>query len=280
LPADSKHLGDRETGISVLDVPSAQWQNRVIFKQPKQYDNIGQHIGTLEIGGVPAIGFDGSHDGPQISSLTMTPKFLLQQGDLVTWEVQLSRLVGNIYNDTSGIRLDMYDPISQQTIGSTAMVLIPPDKQDSVVVFTMQLPPSHYPADSVQLSIHIEGDAYDSGNRYYTAVHNILCDDPIAKSYSGEVRQQKQSHSQPSVEVFPQPAGKSMQITMHEVPHSDVYIALYDNLGRRVLQRRAQSSAAGSVRLNLDVSALQSGVYILRTVANGMTSGRTVSIVR
>jgi len=280
LPADSKHLGDRETGISVLDVPSAQWQNRVIFKQPKLYDNIGQHIGTLEVGGVPAIGFDGSHDGPKISALTMTPKYLLQQDDIVTWEVVVSRLVGNIYNDTSGIRLDMYDPISQQTIASSAMALIPPDKQDSVVVFTAQLPPSHYPADSVQLSIHIEGDAYDSGNRYYTAVHNILCDDPIAKSYRGEVRQLKQRPSTPAMQVFPQPAGNSMQVIMHEIPHSDVYIALYDKLGRRILQRRVQSSADGSVRLNLDVSGLQSGVYILRTVSNGMTSGRTISIVR
>jgi hypothetical protein len=277
---DSKHIGDRETAISVLDLPSGQWQNRVLFGQPKQYDNIGLHIGTLDVGGIPAIGFDGSNDGPRISALSRTPKFLLQQDDIVTWQVQVSRLIGNIYDDTSNVRLDMYDPISQQVIASSAAALLPPDKIDSVMVFTLQLPPSHYPADSVTLSINIEGDAYDSGGRYYTAVHNIFCDEAMPKSHREVGRQIAPRPRQAAVQVFPQPAGNSLHVTLHETPSSDVQVYLHDRLGRRVLHRTVHSNADGFARFQLDISGLRSGVYILRTECNGRASGRTVSIVR
>jgi hypothetical protein len=281
IPEWERHLGEKEVAISVLDAPTTAWQNRIVYKQPLLLDNQGQQLAVPDIAGIPYDGFDGSHDGPRIAELTMTPKLFLMAGDIVTWQIQVQRLPGNIYNDTSTVRLDMYDVVSQQIIESSVQILLPPDKLDSTFVLTVALPPSHYPGDTITVSVDVRGDAYDSGSRYYTAMQNIICvEEAMEKSPPREAPRTATAPGQPTLHVYPQPASGVLYLSMQAPPYTQAVVSMYDYLGRRVKRWTASVSGDGNLRLSTDISGLRSGVYECRVATEESTIRRIINIVR
>jgi hypothetical protein len=276
-----RHIGDKEAAISVLDLGGGQWQNRAVFGRPAIFDYQGLQVGVTDIAGIPYHGFDGSHEGPRISALTMTPKLFLMADDFVTWQVRVQRLPGNIYNDTSTVRLDMYDVVSQQIIESSVQILLPPDKLDSTFVLTVALPPSHYPGDTITVSVDISGDAYDSGPRYYTVTQNIFCvEESLEKAPYREVIRTETAPRQPNLRLYPQPASGTLHLSMQAPASTQAVISIHDLFGRCLRRLTTSVPGDGALRLSVDVSDLRSGVYECRVITEESTTRRMVNIVR
>jgi hypothetical protein len=64
--------------------------------------------------------------------------------------------------------------------------------------------------------------------------------------------------------VWPNPAAKLVNVRLHIVQAGEYEIALFDVLGRRVLQQRYRRAPSGAQDLALPLSGLRAGVYFVR----------------
>ena len=70
----------------------------------------------------------------------------------------------------------------------------------------------------------------------------------------------------------------AVQVELGEA--QDIRAALYDALGRRVLDLHDGAAPAGPLALRLDVSALAPGVYVVRVEGARTVRTQTITVVR
>jgi hypothetical protein len=272
-------VGEKEVLVSVLDEFDDTWQNSVRLEDVV-ISSQGQFLGRAANAGVPFAGFDGSHDGPPMSLLSMSEEILLHEQDALSWTVHVHRMPTNRYNDTTLFSVDMYDALDSTVIAGVGGILIPPGKVDTTFTVDILLPPSHYPAAPVRLSLDVSGDAYDNGLRYYTATKNIYSTSDVRKRTRRERERIPVVASTPSIEAFPQPATTTLQL-VHPVGRTvRATVSLHDYLGRMVRRIAADAGGDGMLRMQLDVADLRPGVYDCRITTEGRSTRRLVSIVR
>ena len=79
--------------------------------------------------------------------------------------------------------------------------------------------------------------------------------------------------------VYPNPASASATVAFTLEADAAVEVAVYDVLGRRVAEARAEHSA-GPGRESVDVSALAPGAYLVRVEAGGAVATRRLTVAR
>jgi hypothetical protein len=279
LPIDP-FVGEKEVLISVLDHSDYSWQNMVRIEDVEHYSQAGALLRRAANAGVPFAGFDGSHDGPPLSLLSMSEEIFLGEQDTLKWTLQVHRAPTNRYDDTTAFRVDMLDGLDSTVIASSISILIPPDKIDSIVTVAFLLPPSHHPAATVRLSLDVDGDAYDHGLRYYTATKNVFMTTGMQKRANRERDAAPLAPSTPAIEAYPQPAGTTLRLVQRLEPAVHATVTMHDCLGRILKSRSAEAGSDGMLRVLIDVADLRPGVYDCRITAGGRCSRRMVSIVR
>ncbi|MBR9977841.1 MAG: T9SS type A sorting domain-containing protein [Bacteroidetes bacterium] len=273
------YVGEKEVLISLLDTFDDTWQNSVLLGDVV-ISSQGQTLGRAANAGVPFAGFDGSHDGPPLSLLSMSEEILLHEQDALSWTLHVHRMPTNRYSDTTVFSVNMYDALDSTVIATVSGILIPPGKIDTTFTVDILLPPSHYPAAPVRLSLDVSGDAYDNGLRYYTATKNIYSTSDVRKQSRRERERVTVVASTPSIEAFPQPATTTLQL-VHPVGSTvRATVTLHDYLGRIVRRVAADGGGDGMLRMQLDVADLRPGVYDCRITTKGGTARRMVSILR
>lgn len=108
LPIDP-FVGEKEVLISVLDRFDDTWQNTVRIEDVEHSSQGGALLRRAANAGVPFAGFDGSHDGPPLSLLSMSEEIFLHEQDALSWTLHVHRMPTNRYGDTTTFRVDMYD---------------------------------------------------------------------------------------------------------------------------------------------------------------------------
>ena len=278
-PIPNPFVGEKEVLISVLDKFDATWQNSVKLEDVI-ITSQDQFLGRGANAGIPFAGFDGSHDGPPMSMLSMSEEILLYEQDTLSWTLQIHRMPTNRYSDTTVFRVDMYDSVDSTVIASGGTILVPPDKLDTTFTVVLPLPPSHYPAAPVRLSLDVSGDAYDNGLRHYAATKCIYSVSDIRKRPRRKLETAPVTAETQSFEVYPQPAGTTLQLIHHMEPSARATVTLHDYLGRICRRVTAVADGSGMLRTRLDVADLRSGMYDCRISANGQITRRMVSLVR
>lgn len=80
--------------------------------------------------------------------------------------------------------------------------------------------------------------------------------------------------------VVPNPCSAATTIHISLAERADVSLGLYDRLGRRALTLIDGVRAAGTHSLELDMSGLASGSYVLRLVAGDQSTTTPVTVLR
>jgi hypothetical protein len=272
-------VGEKEVLINLLDTFDATGQNSVRLEDVL-ITSQGQLLGRASNAGVPFAGFDGSHDGPPLSLLSMSEEILLQKEDTLAWTLHIHRMPTNRYFDTTEFRVDMYDALDSSVIASSAVIRIPPGKADSTFTVELVLPASHYPSAPIRLSVDVSGAAYDQGARYYSATKTVFMTTDISKQARQERDTDVAAKALPSVDVFPQPAGSTLRLVHRMAPDAHATVTLHDNLGRMLRRRTVDAGSDGLLRVELDVADLRPGVYDCRITSGESSVRRMVSIVR
>jgi hypothetical protein len=273
-------VGESEVLIHVLDLIDSTWQDRVRMEDVIHFSEGGVVIGRAGNAGVPFAGFDGSHDGPPLAVLSLSEEILLHEQDALSWTLHVHRMPTNHFFDTTAFRVDMYDALDSTVIAGSSTILIPFDKLDTTFTVALQLPPSHYPAAPVRLSLGVSGDAHDNGMRYYTATKHIYTTSDVRKRSHRNHEPAAVAAEAPSIEVFPQPAGTTLQLIHRMEAFARAIVTLHDHLGRLLRRVAAVADGSGVLRMRLDVADLRSGMYDCRISTNGRSTRRMVSIVR
>ncbi|MDX9760139.1 MAG: T9SS type A sorting domain-containing protein, partial [Bacteroidota bacterium] len=279
LPIDP-FVGEKEVLIGVLDRFDDSWQNAVRIEDVKHFSQGGAPLRRAANAGVPFAGFDGSHDGPPLSRLSMSEEILFDEHDALSWTIHVQRMPTNRYGDTTRFRVDMYDALDSTVITSSTSILIPPDKMDTTFSVDLLLPPSHYPATPVRLSLDVDGAAYNNGLRYYTATKNVFMTPGIQKRSSRERNSKPVAPATTDIEAYPQPAGTTLRLVHRLEASVRATVTLHDYLGRLLRRTSVQAGSDGLLRVELDVADLRPGVYDCRITAGDRSSRRMVSIVR
>ena len=80
-------------------------------------------------------------------------------------------------------------------------------------------------------------------------------------------------------EIFPNPSAGSVAFTYTLAEPSEVTLAVYDLLGRRVATLVKEPQSAGTHEVDWVGAALPSGPYVLRLDANGEVHTRRLTLV-
>ncbi|HLT48159.1 MAG TPA: T9SS type A sorting domain-containing protein, partial [Rubricoccaceae bacterium] len=82
------------------------------------------------------------------------------------------------------------------------------------------------------------------------------------------------------LEVHPNPIRGSAAVTLTLARPSEVEVAVYDVLGRRVAVLASERLSAGRHTLALEAGQLPAGVYVVRVEAGGVVRTRRITLVR
>ncbi len=72
-----------------------------------------------------------------------------------------------------------------------------------------------------------------------------------------------------TVSIFPDPLTVGSQLNLYQAPHAALTLQFFDVRGRLARERRIGSAGGRSVPLGNDATALESGFYLLRIIADG-----------
>jgi hypothetical protein len=102
---------------------------------------------------------------------------------------------------------------------------------------------------------------------------------PLGFGYSGPpwIERPTQSSLLPN---YPNPFNPSTTIRFTVRTQSDVDIAVYDVMGRKVVQLVDRRFAAGEHRVEFDASNLPSGHYLVRMIAGGQVYTRKITLLK
>jgi hypothetical protein len=279
LPIDP-FVGEKEVLISVLDRFDNTWQNTVRIEDVEHTSQGGAPLRRAANAGVPFAGFDGSHDGPPLSFLSMSEEIFLHVQDTLSWTLHVHRMPTNRYGDTTRFRVDMYDALDSTVIASSTTLRIPSDKVDTTFTVALLLPSSHHPAAPVRISLDVDGAAYNHGLRYYTATKNVFMTAGMQKDANRDRDAVPLVRASPEIAVYPQPAGTTLRLVQRLDPAAVATVTLHDCLGRLLRRASVQAGSDGLLSVEVDVADLRPGVYDCRITAGGRSSRRMVSIVR
>src|SRR5690606_16764099 len=82
------------------------------------------------------------------------------------------------------------------------------------------------------------------------------------------------------LEVHPNPFRGATTVTLTLAHPSEVEVAVYDVLGRRVATVASERFPAGRRAVALDAGLLTAGVYVVRVTAGDAVATRTVTLLR
>lgn len=83
-----------------------------------------------------------------------------------------------------------------------------------------------------------------------------------------------------NVNMYPNPAKNQLNINYSLTSAGDVHVGVYDLLGREVLSANALNQQVGNQTLQLNTTALQNGVYLVKLQAGDQTITRKVVIAK
>lgn len=115
-------------------------------------------------------------------------------------------------------------------------------------------------------------------NRHFASVHDVGISNPIPVSVEeGSVQR---AAGVALVAVFPNPAAGTITIALESEALRAVEVRIFDMLGRRVASVHEGYLAAGSHALQVDVSALPSGPYLVQVASDGEAVVQRFTVVR
>jgi Secretion system C-terminal sorting domain len=122
-------------------------------------------------------------------------------------------------------------------------------------------------ADSATLLVIALQHPAQGGDAVYTArvMLRIFVDDATGNYFNYRVAAATETQT-PAVEVFPNPANNQITITGHYAETDVVVFSLYDLTGRIMLSEQLKT---GNGTLNLDLGAVQPGVFLYQITVNG-----------
>ena len=234
-------------------------------------------IQVINIIGLPIFGFNGTASGPTLQSITTTDTVLMNETDLITWDVRYT--IDSSYNnpDTVVIEGVMIDPYSQVQIGSGGIVRIPATVKDSAFTFGFELPQTHRPAADVQIALSVENGAIDDPDRLLSLMITNYDDYIIQKS---SARTKRTLHTEEiNVRVYPMPAKEVVHLSYYQDEGEALMCEVKNMLGQTIFKPK-EASGIGMKTLSFDIRKLPNGIYHYSIMGESKIARGTFTIVR
>jgi hypothetical protein len=118
--------------------------------------------------------------------------------------------------------------------------------------------------DNVKVSLDVTGDAYDSGDRYYSSAIYLSQDAESPKVRGDRVNRGNSHADAVRIVVIPNPVKDFAQVVLKLWPEQSVTVNIYASNGKSIREGYYQVDIDGNLSFQLSTADLPSGVYCIK----------------